>query len=26
VIPCPLWVPVGGAIGSFGLVIAQVFN
>lgn len=26
VIPCPLWVPVGGAIGSFGLIIAQVFN
>ena len=25
VIPCPLWVPVAGAIGSFGLVIAQVF-
>lgn len=26
VIPCPLWVPVAGAIGSFGLVIAQAFN
>lgn len=26
VIPCPLWVPVAGAIGSFGLLIAQAFN
>ena len=24
VVPCPLWVPVAGALGSFGLVLAQV--
>ena len=26
VVPCPLWIPVAGAVGSFGLVLAQVVH